>query len=164
VSVASRETLARRSREDVAAVAAQHEEKRDLFAWEFYDDPAERRAYLDRARDRFLADYPDGPYVAAALPDLPFADGAFSLVVSAHFLFLYDDRLDHGFHVDALRELARVASREVRVFPLVGLDTSRYDRLDDVLAALDADGYGVAVRDVPFEFQRGATEMLVVEV
>ncbi len=160
------DALAARCAADVAAVSAQHAEKTDLFAWEFYDGVADRRRYLERARERFLADYPAGRgrYVAAALPDLPFADDAFSLVLSAHLLFLYDDRLDHAFHLAALRELARVAGREVRAFPLVGLDTERYARLDDVVAALEGDGLSVEVRDVPFEFQQGATEMLVVAV
>jgi predicted RNase H-like nuclease (RuvC/YqgF family) len=50
------------------------------------------------------------------------------------------------------------------VFPLVGLDTERYDRLDDVIATLEGNDLDVAVRSVPVEFQQGATEMLVVGV
>jgi len=67
-------------------VPAKHAEKADLFVWEFYDGVADRRRYLERAREAFLTDHPDGRgrYVAAALPDLPFADDSFSLVLSPH--------------------------------------------------------------------------------
>ena len=40
-------------------------------------------------------------------------------MLSSHFLFTYADRLDLEFHRAALRELHRVARREVRVFPLL---------------------------------------------
>jgi hypothetical protein len=157
-------TLARRCRRDARRAAEQVAAKRGLFTWSFYDDPTERRRYLTRAHERFLRDYDhgrrEGRYVPARLPTLPFRDDSFSLVLSAHLLFLYGDRLSHAFHLDALRDLARVATDEVRVFPVVGLDTEPYDQLDDLLDALAAEGYDPALRPVPFEFQRGATRML----
>ena len=62
---------------------------------------------------------PDPRYVVAALPRLPFDDGAFRLVLSAYLLFAYPDHLDEAAHERALRELLRVAREEVRVFPLI---------------------------------------------
>ncbi|OVE84423.1 hypothetical protein [Natronolimnobius baerhuensis] len=157
--------LARRCRTDRESVAEQVAEKSDLFAWSFYDSPAERRQYLRRASERFLTDYADGVrqgrYVAAALPTLPFDRDSFSVVLSAHLLFLYGDRFDYEFHLEALRELARVAADEVRIFPLQGLDAQPYDRLEDVITTLEAEGYHPEIVPVPFEFQRGSTEMLV---
>ena len=35
--------------------------------------------------------------MTAALPDLPFPDDAFDLVLSSHLLFTYADRLDADF-------------------------------------------------------------------
>lgn len=158
--------LAPRCRSDVADVESELREKRELFAWDFYDDVDDRMNYLRRATEAFLADYPEGRrqgrYVHAELPDLPFADDAFSLVLSGHFLFLYADRLGVEFHVACLLELLRVASGEVRVFPLRGLDAEPAGCLDEVVAALEAEGYAPGLGDVPFEFQRGADEMLVV--
>lgn len=160
--------LARRCREDVEAVADQLPGKRDLFEWDYYGTVEERVRLLREAAEEFIADYAagraEGRYLAASLPRLPFVDDSFSLVLSAHFLFLYGDRLRYEFHLRSLRELARVAAEEVRVFPLVGLDTEPYDRLDEAVAALEADGYAVERRGVPFEFQKGATEMLVIAV
>lgn len=161
----STENLARRCRDDRESIGEQLAEKRALFDWSFYGSVAERQRYLRRASERFLEDYasdrsPDR-YVAAALPVLPFERDAFSLVLSAHFLFLYGDRFDYEFHLAALRELARVATGEVRIYPLQGLDAEPYDRLEDAIATLADEGYEPRRRPVPFEFQRGSTEMLV---
>jgi hypothetical protein len=115
--------------------------------------------------ERFLADYATHPerYVASALPDLPFADDAFDLTLSANLLFLYDDRLEEGFHHEAMAELSRVTDGEVRVFTLASLDRERSEFVEPVVERLRADGHGVEFREVPYEFQPGATEMLVVE-
>lgn len=160
--------LAQQCRRDYEAVAEQLTEKRDLFTWEFYDTVENRKRLLRNAYETFLDDYAEGRhqdrYVYAELPNLPFADNMFSLVLSGHFLFLYDDQLDYDFHRQTLHELVRVASDEVRVFPLVGLDTERYNRLDDLIADLTAKGYTTDIQQVPFEFQQGATEMLVVTI
>jgi hypothetical protein len=68
---------------------------------------------------------------------------------------------DAAWHDRALRELLRVAS-EVRVFPLVVQRTGHpVEFLPDLLDDLRKDGVRAEVRGVPFEFQRGAREMLV---
>ncbi|SFR91832.1 hypothetical protein SAMN05216559_0974 [Halomicrobium zhouii] len=155
------EPLCRRSvRENVD----QLREKRDLFVWHHYGDVETRGRYQRAAAERFLADYANHPerYRTSALPDLPFADDAFDLTLSANLLFLYDDRLDEGFHHDAMAELTRVTDGEVRVFTLASLDRTRSELVDPVVKRLRADGYGVEFREVPYEFQPGATEMLVV--
>lgn len=157
-----RAAIARRAREDRAATVDQLRERRDLFAWDWYGDLGSRADHLRRASETFLADYPDGPYVAAGLPALPFPDDSFDLALSANLLFLYDDRLGEAFHAAALRELVRVAG-EVRVFPLASLDTERSAFVAAVSERLRADGLAVSTRAVPYEFQPGATETLVVE-
>lgn len=138
-------------------------EKRDLFVWDFYGDVETRVRYLRAASERFLADYANHPerYVEGALPEIPLETDAVDLAVVTNLLFLYDDRLDEAFHVAALRELARVAS-EVRVFPLVSLSAERSAYVAEAADALRADGHAVETREVPYEFQHGVTEMLVV--
>lgn len=155
------DVLARAARRAQAETIAQLQAKRHLYEWEFYGDVETRETYLERASERFLADYPDGRYVAAGLPDLPFADGAFRLALSANFLFLYDDRLDRTFHEAALAELTRIAD-EVRVFPLASLDRTRSAYVTPSIETLRDAGRTVRVADVPYEFQPGATEMLLV--
>lgn len=155
--------LAARQQSAVDNVAAELPEKAHLFTWEFYDDVEDRLRYLRRAGRRSCREIRDSPgrYVAGALPNLPFADDAFDLVCSANFLFLYSDRFDRDFHLAAMRDLLRVA-REVRVFPTVGLDTERSPHLDPVCEVMERAGHDVDLRTVPYEFQQGADEMLVV--
>ncbi|PSP69982.1 hypothetical protein BRC79_03170 [Halobacteriales archaeon QH_8_67_27] len=140
-------------------------EKRDLFVWDLYGDVDTRGRYLRAAAERFLADYATHPerYVAGGLPDLPFEADSADLALVANLLFVYDDRLDREFHAAALRELARVAREEARVFPLASLDRTRSAFVDPVTETLRADGHGVEFRPVSYEFQPGATKMLVVE-
>ncbi|MFB6141627.1 MAG: class I SAM-dependent methyltransferase [Halosimplex sp.] len=139
-------------------------EKRDLFVWDFYGDVETRGRYLRAAAERFLADYATHPerYVAGALPELTLADDSVDLALVSNLLFLYDDRLDGAFHEAALRELVRVAREEVRVFPLHSLDRTRSAYVDPVADALRADGHAVEFREVPYEFQPGATEMVCI--
>jgi hypothetical protein len=79
------------------------------------------------AMERFLADYEagrrEGRYVPHALPDrTPYADDAFDLGLSSHFLVLYAN-LGLDFHLQSLREMLRIC-REVRIFPLLDLNAS----------------------------------------
>jgi len=148
----------------VTETVDQLHEKRDRFVWEYYPDVETRGRYLRAAAERFLADYAHHPdrYVDGALPALPLDTDAVDLAVVTNLLFLYDDRLDRSFHLDALRELVRVAREEVRVFPLVSLDQTRSASLTPAIERLRADGCAVEIRTVPYEFVPGSTEMLVV--
>lgn len=148
----------------VDRTAAQLGEQRDLFVWSEYGDVETRVRFLRSAAERFLADYARHPgrYLPAALPTLPFAADTFDLVLSGNFLFLYDDRLDLAFHRRAIRELVRVAVDEVRVFPLASLDRTRSEYVSPVVEDLRDSGLSVECRGVPYEFQPGATDMLVV--
>jgi hypothetical protein len=156
--------LAARCTADIDSAMAALDGVEHLYRWTVYDDVDELTSYRQRAASRFLHDYSHRGerYVPAELPSLPFPDGAFDLVLSAHLLFLYDDRLDAAFHHRSVRELLRVGD-QLRVFPLHGFDADRSDLVAPVVRRLRADGHRAEVRSVPFEFQRGADEMLVVE-
>ena len=58
--------------------------------------------------------------------------------------------------------MLRVA-REVRVFPLLALDSSLSPHLGFVSNHLASHGFNVEVQPVPYEFQRGGNEMLVIK-
>ncbi|QIN85135.1 SAM-dependent methyltransferase [Rubrobacter tropicus] len=141
------------------------EENTNRFVWD-------RMGSLDRLReirlgamDRFLEDLPtgleQGRYREDALPHLDFADGEFDLALCSHLLFLYSDTFSTGFHLAAIREMCRV-SGETRVFPLLGAYGEPSPHLDPVIRHLRKLGYRVERRKVPYEFLRGANEMLAV--
>jgi SAM-dependent methyltransferase len=144
-------------------VMAQTSANRDDFVWTHVrslDELGRRRMGALRA---FLADFEtgrrSGRYVDAALPELPFADDAFELALSSHFLFLYSVQFDLDFHLAALREMLRVAN-EVRVFPLLQNGGAPSPHVAGVREALTASGARVTVEQVPYEFQRGGNRML----
>ena len=138
----------------------------DSYLWEFFTDITDHLAKRTTAARIFGEDLLTRPrsYVAAALPRLPFRDRTFDLVLSSHLLFMYADRLDDQFHIAAAFEMARVASRQVRIFPLIadhGTDTR--DLIDGVRRALSSAGYPTEIMATAYEFQRGGNEMLVID-
>ena len=118
------------------------------------------------AMETFLADFDagkqEGRYIPGELPSLPFERGEFDIALSSHFLFLYSAHLSEEFHLQTLQEMLRV-SREVRVFPLLTLEGASSPHLQFVSEHLAKHGFGVKIKRVPYEFQRGANEMLVIK-
>jgi hypothetical protein len=76
-------------------------------------------------------------------------------------LFTWADKYDQEWHLAALRELIRVSNSEVRIFPLVMQGAGEpVPYLPVLLDALE--GVTWQIRKVPYEFQVGANEMLVI--
>jgi SAM-dependent methyltransferase len=143
------------------------EDNADRFEWTWYGTRSRRTAMRAGAVERFVADLGARPsqYVAAALPDLPFADDSFDLVLCSHLLFTWADQFDQRWHRTALLEMARVARREVRVFPLVLQGTGEpLAFLPALCEELETAGYRTEQRKLPYRFQRGANHMLAVMV
>ncbi len=160
-----RETIRRLIDETYERILQRTRLLRDRFLWKSIHSVEELGRIRMRAMRHFLADYPDGRrtgrYLAASLPDLPFADRVFDLAICSHLLFTYSETLTIDFHVRALVEMARIA-REVRVFPLVTCDSEPSSLLEPCQKRLRREGFRTEVRPVPYEFQRGGNEMLVV--
>lgn len=158
------DVLMEKGKKDIRHVFERFDEASHLYVWKYYKNKDEVMLLRRKALDLFIGDFPEGfsrgRYLRAALPHLPFADGEFMLVLSGHFLFLYNDRLDLNFHKACLKELARVCSSEVRIFPLSGLNTKLYPYMDDVFSYLRHEGVKAEIVNVPFEFQKGANQML----
>lgn len=135
----------------------------DTYAWGFFRDEADHLSRRMAAVDAFEHDIRSHPrrYVAASLPRLPFDDARFRLVLSSHLLFVYPDHFGYADHLRFAGELARVASGEARIFPLVDTTTAPWPHLDRLRADLEAAGTRTDVRRVDYEFIRGGDEMLV---
>lgn len=157
------ERLVAESREGFERGLRYLDENRDAYVWTHFDGVDDLRARRGAALDRFAAEF-DGPgphHIVASLPQLPFADDAFRLVLSGYLLFTYPDHLDEDAHERALRELVRVARDEVRVYPLIDTAYARHPALDALRVRLGADGVQSEVRRIDYAFQRGADEVLV---
>jgi len=116
--------------------------------------------------DTFLRDFEagkrEGRYIPGELPVLPFSNYEFDIALSSHFLFLYSAHLTKEFHLQSIQEMLRVA-REVRIFPLLTLTGDPSPHLGFVTDHFSHHGFRVAPKRVPYEFQRGGTEMLAIK-
>jgi hypothetical protein len=120
-----------------------------------------RRAAAQRFLTDYAAHYAHGRYIGAALPRLPFFDGAFDLVLCAHLLFTYAQRFDFDWHLAACRELVRVSAGEVRLHPICGLGGKRYPELDRLRRELLTRGITSKIVRVNYEFFTGSNATLV---
>ena len=141
-----------------------------------FDLEACRREHLE-ALQAFLADRREHPdrYLAAALPELPFADAQFDLVLSGHLLFSYAPLADGGlmagagldlaWHRRALAELCRVSRRQVRLYPAhtIALNARRHPYAEALLAELPPGWRGRFVASPYDQGHLGSTEALHLE-
>lgn len=133
------------------------------FVWDVIRSVEELGRVRMAAMNTFLQDFPDGRiagrYIDAELPCLPFESRSFDLAICSHLLFLYTNQLGLKFHLQSIQEMCRVAN-EVRIFPLLELDTAPSPFVDNVIAHFGKEGFEVLVGQVPYEFQRGGNKML----
>ena len=117
------------------------------------------------AMTAFINDYKkhqkSGRYINASLPTLPFDNGEFDLTLCSHYLFLYSEHVNLEQHILSIKELCRVA-KEVRVYPLLSISSNKESpHLNPVIEVLERNGVNVSLVSVEYEFQKGATKMLV---
>lgn len=96
----------------------------DVYKMDFYKTKENHRNHRETALKTFVQDYNSTNYVFAKLPNLPFKNKEFDLLLSSHLFFVYDDRLDYDFHKGSILEMLRV-SKEVRLSPLVDIQNSK---------------------------------------
>lgn len=135
------------------------------FRWDVLKSPQYVGEIRMAAMREFLADFDAGKaagrYLNESLPSLPFADKAFGLALSSHFLFLYSQPLSFDFHIAAIREMLRVA-REIRIYPLTQMGGGLSPHIDGVIEIFRTEGRDVRRVPTDYEFQHGATEILTI--
>ncbi|MGB0369785.1 MAG: hypothetical protein ACPGN3_00445 [Opitutales bacterium] len=150
---------------DIESVIAKAREVESVFTFSYYKSIDEVYKARYKAIRGFLDDYPSGRalgrYQCASLPDLPFSDNAFDIVLNGHFLFLYAERLGDAFVFNAVSELLRVSSRSVYLYPLIQLNGQKYPRLDELVKKVENNGVTAEFRSLEFEFFKGADTCLI---
>jgi hypothetical protein len=147
-------------------IMPQAEKNKEMYIWKNIPSVNELGKIRMAAMRQFLTDFEAGKatgrYVADSLPNLSFKDKHFDLALCAHYLFLYSEQVNVEQHIDAIKELCRVA-REVRIYPLISLNGETSLHLPKVTTILGNLGQKVSLENVPYQFQKGATQMLVVK-
>lgn len=153
--------LRERIKETYDDVIAQSRNNQDKFVWSNISSVDELAQIRMQAMEEFCQDFElgkkQGRYLNAALPNLPFSAKCFDLVLSGHFLFFYSRNL--AFHLQSIRELLRIG-REVRIFPIVDVNSRHSPFLSPVLEALEKDRVTCSIERVPYHFQKTGNEML----
>ncbi|WP_232509545.1 class I SAM-dependent methyltransferase [Parageobacillus thermoglucosidasius] len=159
------EDLELKGLQDIEHAMEQMEKAANNYIWDYFKDVEDLKKHRLSALKACVNDIREsnGRYIPAALPSLPFKDEEFDVILSAHFLFMYADRLDDSFHIATLNELLRVSKKEIRIFPLVDLEGKRYGHLDRLVNYLTENGCTVEEVKVSYEFQKNANSMLKIK-
>jgi hypothetical protein len=159
------EDLKNKGLKDIEHTMEHMQKAQNNYKWDYFNDVEGLRKYRLSALQDCTNDMMESRqnYISVTLPFLPFKNAEFDILLSAHFLFMYGDRLDYQFHIETLNELLRVTKEEVRIFPLVDLEGKRYEHLDKIISYLTDNGCIVEEVKVPYEFQINANSMLKIE-
>ncbi len=133
----------------------------DSFVWNFFSDIEDLKEKRNNAFKEFIEDYRkyrDNHYVNADLTNLPFPDNSFSMVLCSHLLFIYDHRLDYKFHLNTIKEMLRVVTEEVRIYPLVKNRGLKSDFVKCIIN--DLQDVNIQIVKVDYEFRKGGNEMM----
>lgn len=158
--------IKKRINETYQNVINQTKKNQDKFIWLKIKTVEELSDIRMSAMNQFLLDYETGKkenrYLFAELPILPFFNNQFDLILSSHLLFFYTDNLSLDFHFKSLDEMLRV-SKEVRIFPLVDVNSKRSLYVDKIMEYYSSNGFLVNEIKVKYEFQKGGNTMLKIK-
>lgn len=131
---------------EIDTSTAKLEKLKDHFDWSYYGSLEQHREGRIESLKRFSAHLQSAEgrsrYRTGALPELPFRNDSFSLVLCSHFLFLYAGQFGYEFHKQSVLELMRVCEPggEVRIYPLYSLGWKPFERMDELLASIVENG------------------------
>ena len=161
----SGEDLKNKGLQDIEHAMEHMQKAQNNYKWDYFNDIEGLRKHRLSALQDCVNDMRESNerYIPVTLPYLPFKSAEFDVLLSAHFLFMYADRLDYQFHIETLDELLRVTKEEVRIFPLVDLEGKKYEHMDKLIGYLATNGCTVEEVKVPYEFQKNANSMLKIK-
>ncbi|NQX68181.1 class I SAM-dependent methyltransferase [Paenibacillus alba] len=154
--------------QEIEVVAAKMEKLRDVYDWTYYGSVEQHKAGRIASLRRFAEDFSQNDagnrYHVSYLPDLPFEDETFELVLCSHFMFLYEEQFDFAFHLAAVRELLRICKPggEVRIYPLLSFQTVEYRRLNELINELDQEGFSAERREANLPFLPNSHQYLCI--
>lgn len=169
------EVLKNRGKADLDYMIEQLSQVPNLYDWKIYSNISDLYEARSNAFKGFISDYDLGRrmvnkgnittnrYIHAILPNLPFENATFDLVLSSNLLFYYHNMFDYHFHLDSILELLRVTNKEVRIFPCQKPDATFPDYFDKLLEDINTrmnDKILVQIEKVSHEFRRGVNKML----
>ncbi|MBN1802264.1 MAG: class I SAM-dependent methyltransferase [Candidatus Lokiarchaeota archaeon] len=137
-----------------------------LYIWDIFRTKDALKKQREKAYKYFLEDYRRNnfKYLAGKMPETGFKDRQFDIVLSSHLLFIYEHFFDYEFHLKTIKEMLRISSNEVRIFPLVNLKGQKSKYVEKLLEDGKYLGFNISIEKVNYEFIRNGNEMMRVTV
>lgn len=132
--------------QEIEVSTAKLDRLKDNFQWDYYGSleqhRAGREASLARFREHLAKADNKAFYIDGRLPNLPFEENSFSLILCSHFLFLYAEQFGFEFHRQSIKELMRIAKPGGRIciYPLLSLQWEPYARLEELIGDIESSG------------------------
>lgn len=163
----SAEEIEEKCAKDLETTMEKMEEVKNLYKWEFFKDIEHLKRQRGKAYKGFIEDFKQNStvgYVNTEYPKNNFKDKQFNIALVSHFLFMYDEYLDYEFHKQVVKELTRITSKEIRIFPMVNLRGEKSLFVHKLAEDGDFSKYKFEIVKVDYEFVKGGNEMLVIKV
>lgn len=160
------DVLYEKGNNDIKHMINKMEHSKLNYNWTFFKDLNDLEFHRKKALETCVKDMKNNQdkYCPVEMPQLPYNNNAFDVLLSAHFLFLYADVFDIDFHIQTIKEMIRVTKEEIRIFPLVDMGGKRYKNLDEIIKLLKDNGYKTSEIKVPYEFQVNANSFLKIQI
>jgi len=160
------EDIEKKCAKDLETTMKEMAEVKDLFKWKFFKNIEELEKQRKKAYKTFIADFKKPvkvAYVNTEYPKNSFKDKQFTIALISHFLFLYDEFLDYEFHKQTIKEIIRITSEEIRIFPIVNLKGKRSQFVDKLMKDKEFANNKIKIMKVDYEFVKGGNEMLIIK-
>jgi len=156
------EELKTKGEEDIQQAMEGIAKVKEKYRWDYFNSLQELESHRMSALLDCNSHMQASPssYIPSVMPKLPFENNQFDIILSAHFLFMYSDRLDIDFHIQTIEEMLRVTAKEVRIFPLTDLNGYRSVHVPFLIERIEQLGWKWEERIVAYEFQQNANTML----
>ena len=168
--------LEKKGKDDLEYMVNRLSQVPEFYIWQMYSNIEDLRRSREASLKQFISDYKSKEqvnnhsnnykrYVKGILPNLPFGDKSFDLVLSSNFLFYYHNMFDYDFHHDSILEMLRVTSKEVRIFPVQKPDAKIPEYLDTLMESINEHmekKVSFRIEKVKYEFRNGVNKMLII--
>ncbi len=158
--------LYKKSEADIATVTKELDPVLHKYRWEYYKNPERLMTFRQKALDLFIDDYKrygKKLYVYADFPKSPFKNKQFTMTLMSHLLFLFEDKLSYGFHRDVIKELIRITSKEIRIYPACNMAGEKCGYVDMLKKDRELAGVAFSLEKTGYEFLKGAKTYLSIK-
>jgi hypothetical protein len=159
--------LARKCEEDIEYSIKNLEKASHMIKW---GKPIDNLEHLRQARkssyEMFLEDFKGNRwrYLDAQFPYTPFiVRDNFTVSLVSHLLFIYDNHINYDTHVSIIKEILRVTSKEIRIYPLINLSFKTSEFVGRIMKDPLFAGVSFELRPTEYMLLSGADKMMVIK-